>query len=265
MRSVVPIAFAVILAGTQAAWAGQVSLHGSTTVMNAIMVPNKAEIEKRSGEQLEIVGNGSQRGIADLAAGRAQIAMISAPLAEEVTKVNEANPGTIDARHLNAYQIGESRVAFAIHPSNTVRPATNSQLAEIFSGKTKNWRELGGADREIIIVTAQPGDGLRTMVETSLLNGMKLPPGTRAMTNATQIVKVVSQLPGAIGIVAPRSLDGSVAELRSDKPIGQPLILVTMGEETSEVRRVVEAAIIAAKSPCPHLPAGAEPESPCHA
>ncbi len=82
-------AFAVVLTVTQAAWAGQVSLHGSTTVMNTIIGPNKTEIERQSGQQLELVGNGSQRGIADLVAGRAQIAMISAPLAQEVRKVNE--------------------------------------------------------------------------------------------------------------------------------------------------------------------------------
>ena len=88
--------FAVVLAVTQAAWAGQVSLHGSTTVMNTIIGPNKTEIERQSGQQLELVGNGSQRGIADLVAGRAQIAMISAPLAQEVRKVNEKTQGAID-------------------------------------------------------------------------------------------------------------------------------------------------------------------------
>jgi ABC-type phosphate transport system substrate-binding protein len=89
VRVMLPSAFAVVLVGTQPVWAGQVSLHGSTTVMNTIIGPNKTEIERQSGQQLELVGNGSQRGIADLVAGRAQIAMISAPLAQEVRKVNE--------------------------------------------------------------------------------------------------------------------------------------------------------------------------------
>jgi phosphate transport system substrate-binding protein len=252
-------AFAVALAVTQAAWAGQVSLHGSTTVMNTIIGPNKTEIERQSGQQLELVGNGSQRGIADLVAGRAQIAMISAPLAQEVRKVNEKTQGAIDAGHLKAHQIGGTTVAFAVHPINTVTTLTNRQLAGIFAGKVKNWKELGGADREIIIVTAQPGDGLRAMVEANLLDGADLPAGARPMTNATQIVKVVSQLPGGIGIVAPASLDGSVTELRGDDPIVQPLILVTMGEETSEVRRVIEAATVAGKSSGPHLSAAGEP------
>ena len=259
VRVMLPSALAVVLVGTQAAWAGQVSLHGSTTVMNTIIGPNKTEIERQSGQQLELVGNGSQRGIADLVAGRAQIAMISAPLAQEVRKVNEKTQGGIDVGHLKAHQIGKTTVAFAVHQSNAVRTLTNRQLADVFTGKVKNWKELGGADQEIIIVTAQPGDGLRAMVEANLLDGADLPTGARAMTNATQIAKVVSQLPGGIGIVAPTSLDGSVAELRGDDPIVQPLVLVTVGEETSEVRRVIEAAIIAGRSSHPHLSAVTEP------
>src|SRR5207244_12985207 len=100
-----------------AAWAGEVTLHGSTTVVNVIIAPHKAEIEQQSGQHLVIVGNGSQRGIVDLVAGRAQIAMISAPLAEVVRKVNEKTPGTVDAAELKAYHIGESCVAFAVHPT----------------------------------------------------------------------------------------------------------------------------------------------------
>ena len=73
-------------------------------------------------------------------------------------------------------------------------------------------------------------------------------PDTRAMSNATQVAKIVSQLPGAIGILAPGAIDGSVIELRGEKPIVQPLILVTMGDETAEVHQVVEAAAAAGKS-----------------
>jgi hypothetical protein len=50
-----------------------------------------------------------------------------------------------------------------------------------------------------------------------------------------------------------------VTELRGDDPIVQPLLLVTMGEETSEVRRVIEAATVAGKSSGPHLSAAGEP------
>src|SRR2546430_3465151 len=174
MRAILPITFAVIGAFISTAWAGQVSLHGSTTVMNAIIVPSKAAIEEQSGQQLDIVGNGSQRGIADLVAGRAQIAMISAPLAEEIRQLNEKTPGAIGATHLKAYKIGESRVAFAIHPANTIRALTRGQLSDLFIGKDKNWRELGGATQKIGIFARKPGGGLRAGGEAELLKGADL-------------------------------------------------------------------------------------------
>jgi phosphate transport system substrate-binding protein len=248
MRSFPIIILSFVVATMNVAAAGQVSLHGSTTVNNMILVPKKAEIEKASGQQLEIVGNGSGRGIVDLVEGKAQIAMISAPLEDEVKKLNEKTPGSVDIGRLKAHQIGESRVAFAVHSSNTVKSLTNAQLADIFAGKIKNWNEIGGSDQPIVIVAAQAGDGLRSMVETTLLKGVSLPGDTRAMTNATQVAKVVSQLPGGIGIVAPTAIDSSVTELRGDTPIVQPLILVTMGDETAEIRQVLEAAAAAGKS-----------------
>jgi phosphate transport system substrate-binding protein len=242
MRKLPFLAFSLVMAMTSVAAAGQVSLHGSTTVNNMIITPKKAEIEKASGQQLDVVGNGSGRGIVDLVAGTAQIAMISAPLDDEVKKLNEKTPGSVDAARLKAHQIGESRVAFAVHPSNTVKSLTNAQLADVFAGRTKNWKEIGGPDQPVVIVAAQPGDGLRSMVEATMLKGASLPADTRAMSNATQVAKIAAQLPGAIGILAPASIDGSVSELRGDTPIVQPLILVTMGDETPEVHQVVEAA-----------------------
>jgi phosphate transport system substrate-binding protein len=237
----------LVLATTSIAAAGQVSLHGSTTVNNMILTPKKAEIEKASGQQLDIVGNGSGRGIVDLIDGKAQIAMISAPLEDEVKKLNEKTPGAVDGTRLKAHQIGESRVAFAVHPSNAVKSLTNAQLTDVFVGKIKNWKEIGGADQPIVVVAAQPGDGLRAMVESSLIKGSSLPSDTRAMPNATQVPKIVSQRPGAIGILAPASIDSSVAELRGETSIVQPLILVTMGEETAEIKQVIEAAAKAGK------------------
>jgi len=230
---------AALLAG--AARAEPISMNGSTTVMNMLVLPHKAEIEAASGQHLVVTGNGSQRGLADLMSGKAQIAMISAPLDLEVDKINVKQPGAIDLARLRPHVVGEARVAFAVHPANPVRRLSSSQLTDVLVGKIENWREVGGPDQRIIIVTAQPGDGLRTMVETTLLRGQELAKDARAMTNATQIARIVAQVPSAIGIVAAATLDSSVAELAQDTPLTNPLILVTIGDATPQVRRVVDA------------------------
>ena len=63
----------------------------------------------------------------------------------------------------------------------------------------------------------------------------------RAMTNATQIAKIVAQVPGTIGIIADASLDSSVAEVKHDAALATPLVLVTIGDGTPQVRQVIDA------------------------
>ena len=136
---------AVALAGT--AEAQSISLNGSTTVAYMLVLPNKATIEAASGQRIVVVGNGSQRGLSDLVAGRAEIAMISAPLEEEAARVNRRKPGSFDPTGLKAYIVGESRVAFIVHPTNPVRSLSNAKLADILTGKITNWKDVGGADQ----------------------------------------------------------------------------------------------------------------------
>jgi phosphate transport system substrate-binding protein len=134
-----------------------------------------------------------------------------------------------------------------VHPGNPVRSLSNAQLADVLTGKIRNWKEIGGTDRPVMVVAAQPGDGVRTLVEDRLLKGGALTKETRVMQNAPQITKVVEQVPGAIGLYTASALVSSVAELKTDTPIVQPLILVTLGEESSEIRQVIGAVELAAK------------------
>lgn len=101
-----------------AAAAEPISLNGSTTVINTLVRPHLAEIEAASGQQIVVTGNGSQRGLADLMAGKAHVAMISAPLELEVDKINAKQPGAIDFVRLRAHVVGSARIVFAIHPDN---------------------------------------------------------------------------------------------------------------------------------------------------
>jgi phosphate transport system substrate-binding protein len=232
---------ASLVAFAGAADAQSISLNGSTTVAYMLVLPNKAAIEAASGQSIVVVGNGSQRGLSDLVLGRAEIAMISAPIEEEAERVNRRKPGSFDPTLLKAHVVGESCVAFVVHPTNPVRSLSNATLADILTGKIVNWKDVGGPDQPVMVVAAQPGDGVRTLVEEQLLNGGELTKDARAMPNAPQIPKVVAQVPGAIGLYTAGAVADSVAELTPEVPIAQPLTLVTMGEESPEVRRVISA------------------------
>jgi len=225
-----------------AADAATVTVHGSTTVASNILTPHKGKIEQASGHSLKIVANGTGRGIADLVGGKADLAMISAPLPTVVAKANKKKPGSVDGSKLVAHQIGATRVAFAVHPSNPVKNLSLAQVGDIMAGKIKNWSEVGGPDKPIVIVSESKGGGVRSMVEKELLSGGELGGQVRELPNAPQVVKVVAQVPNAIGIAIDATIDSSVMALSTDGSIEQPLILVSIGQPTAEQAQVIEAA-----------------------
>jgi len=241
----VALAAVLAVAMTIASHAETLSVHGSTTVSSAVLTPKKAQIEQSSGVTLEIVGNGSGRGLADLAAGKTKLAMISAPLAEVAGAIKSKGEALDDSK-MQAHPIGDARVAFVVHPSNPVKSLTAQQLTDILSGKVKSWKDVGGADKPIVVIVETKGGGLRTMVEHELLNKGDVAANKREVPNATQIAKIVGQLDGALGIVGHATVTSEVVEVKSDKLIAQPLILVTNGAPSPEIAKVIAAAKAAA-------------------
>jgi phosphate transport system substrate-binding protein len=240
-------ALASFLMLASAADAATIAIHGSTTVANAVLMPHKAQIEQSSGETLDIVANGSGRGLADLQAGKADMAMISAPLATEAASANAKTPGSVDPAKLVAHQIGEAKIAFVVNATNPVKQLTLAQIGDILSGKITKWSEVGGPDQPIVIVAAGPGDGVRSVVEARLLGGASIPAHVREMTNAPQIAQVTAQLPTAFGVTSAASVWPDNTVLTTDQSIGQPLSLVTMGPPSPDATKVIDAAIAAAK------------------
>jgi phosphate transport system substrate-binding protein len=245
VRTVLSAAFGalIFIFSLAGAWAAELKLHGSSTVTNTLMMPHKAEIEATSGHSLTIVGNGSSRGLIDLMEGKADLGMISAPLETTIAKIEKKQPGATAGKDLQGHQVAETRVAFALHPSNPVKSLSLGQVADIMAGKIKNWNEVGGADAPIIVVVETPGGGVRSMVEKELLDKGDIGAETRVLPNSAQVVKVVAQMPQAIGIAIAATVDGSkTVALETDEVIAQPLILVSLGDPSTEAQQVIDAA-----------------------
>ena len=240
LRTLVLSLAAAAIAATPA-FADVLRLHGSTTVIANIMQPHQAVIEQHTGHELQVIGNGSGQGLTDLVAGKAEIGMISAPLDTTVKKLKKKN-ASFNGDDLQAHQVGETRVAFITHPSNPVTSLTMEQIAGILSGKIANWQEVGGRPQPIVIVTEAKSGGLRSMTEKEVLKGQGIVASAKEMPNATQITKVVSQMPMAFGVAASAAVNGKVKEVSTDGSVSQPLILVTRGNPTTAQQAIIDAA-----------------------
>lgn len=214
-----------------------IRLSGSTSV-RGLLEPRQTELQARAGCKLEFSGAGSAGGLLALVAGTADAAMLSLPLEDAVAAVNQKTPGRVDPAQLVATQIGEIRILFVVNPRNPVRSLTSAQLADVLSGKVANWKEVGGPDTPILVVSLGNGGSLLG----KLLGGKAITAGARVMSNATQIAVVVAEQPNAIGIVSSGHPRGQTTVLRTDAAVNTPLLLVTRGQPGPTLQKLETAA-----------------------
>jgi ABC-type phosphate transport system substrate-binding protein len=116
-------------------------------------------------------------------------------------------------------------------------------MRDILLGKISHWRDVDGPDLPIKIVQVRGGGGVPASVEAELLNGKKISvQDPISVTTSAQVVKVVEQLPEALGLAQRNiAMQSNVRELKTDHPVVQELSLVTLGDPTPEMRKVIDA------------------------
>jgi phosphate transport system substrate-binding protein len=229
-------------AGIGAARSDDLVLQGSTTFATRFAQPYARAVEDQTGHHLEVIPNKSSLGLLALLEQRADLAMISTTLEWEVEMLRKSDPG-LPFQRLHAFEVSRVHVALAIHPDNPVRSARLQDIAKILTGEIVNWKQLGGPDLPIRVVAVRDGGGTIGSVEARLLGAAHISaPDAIRVQVGTQVVRVVVQEPGAIGITQSAILKSSSAtELITDEPIEQILNLVSLDDPSPAAKAIIEA------------------------
>ena len=231
---------------THVAQAADMRVHGSGTVGKGIVLPNQAGIEQSTGFKLNVVTNGSGNGLKDLVAGKADVAMISAPLQVEADLTNAKAPGSLDISGLQEHNVGASKISFLIHPSNSGLQLTAAQIKDILTGKVTNWKAVGGADKAILLAVEKPGQGTRANVVAVFLGGAGFAGNARQFNALAQVSQVVGQAPNAFGYGNASSISDKVHVVKG-VDVDQPLSIVTKGAPSADAQKLIDAVRAAAK------------------
>lgn len=121
-----------------AACADTVKITGASTVLNVVITPAKANVEKATGHSLQIMGSGTGNGLVDLFDGTSDIAMVSEPM--DIAADAAAVAGKkIDPQAVQFFELKKDEIVFVLHPSNPVSKLSWEQLRDIHTGKIANW------------------------------------------------------------------------------------------------------------------------------
>ncbi len=198
----------------------RLTLTGSSTV-----APLVSEIAKRyealhPGVRIDVQMGGSSRGINDARMGLADIGMVSRAL-----KSSE--------RDLSAFVIAMDGIGIILHKSNIVSQLDDEQIIAIYTGKTRNWRQVGGKDVPVTVVNKAEG---RSTLELFLYHFALKNSQINAQVvigDNQQGIKTVSGNPGAIGYV-------SIGTAEYEEARGTPIKLLPMSGQPATVEAVAK-------------------------
>jgi phosphate transport system substrate-binding protein len=118
--------------------------------------------------------------------------------------VEEPPPGWFAA------PLGLDAIALVVHPSNSLRSFSLTELAGVFSGRISDWQTLGGPALAIQPVVPLPGDGLRKAFELEVMRGSPVSPNAWIAPTPAAVLALVAEEPGAIGYLALSQVRGDV-------------------------------------------------------
>jgi phosphate transport system substrate-binding protein len=167
--------------------------------------------------------------------------MLSEPLEDAVAGLNKEQPGSVNPADYVGRQVGNAFVEFIVHPGNPIRNLTKVELAGLYSGKIKNWSELGGNNQPVLIV-GQPTSAAYKIIQEAL--GVPYAADARIVQNTNQTVIIVAQAPGAISNISsahdmPERARVKVVATELQLPL--KLYLAFRKDAPEQVRRVVDA------------------------
>jgi phosphate transport system substrate-binding protein len=245
-RVLAVVAATLSAAVVSSARAETVTLHGATTVLNVVVNPHRAAVEKSTGHSLAIVGNATGKGLVDLTDGKADAAMVSEPLDIAVAAA-EAAGKKVDPKTLQMYELRKDEIVFITHPSNPVTKLTWEQLGDIHTGKITNWKQVGGKDQPITVYSDAVTGGTRAMVKKVVMGGAEYGPGVKAMTSVSRVAEMVAKDDSGVGGLGKGFVDTSKTKVVQTNKLERPLALVTVGEASPKVKQVIEAFRAASK------------------
>lgn len=174
--------------GCQRSGAG-VTVAGSTSVEPFAELLAEEYMILHPKSPIYVQGGGSTAGIEAVRTHAAHIGMSSRSLMAE-------------EKNLHAVTIAKDAIAIIVHPKNPIHDLSLTRIRDIFSGKVKSWKELGGTPHPIILVAREEGSGTREAFQKLVMDKEEISFESLVQDSNGAIRQVVASDPNAIGYIS---------------------------------------------------------------
>lgn len=243
-----------LFVGAGAAFADNITIKGSTTMLPIFALTLETYMKVNPEVRITLAGGGSGAGIKAMIDKSTNIANSSRPIkSEEITLAK--SKGVIPVETIVAIDA----IVPIVHPENKVQNLSVEQLSRVYQGKIRNWKEVGGDDLQIVVISRDSNSTTFEEWAEIILQDAKMTPKAQLQDSSGAIVQVVSQNRNAIGFIGMGYLYKSLTAQSSIKdltvngiqasvktvlskeyPITRPLYMYTDGQPTGETAKFIK-------------------------
>ena len=233
---------------------------GSDTMVNLALAWAEEYVAIHSEVRISVTGGGSGTGIAAMINGMVDIANASRRMKQ--VEIDAARANGVDPVE---FVVARDAIAVVVHPDNPVDGLRLQQISDIYTGKITNWREVGGEDRPIVLLSRESNSGTYVYMLENVIrmrskeSELLFSPDTLLMPSSEGISAEVRQNRNAIGydglgyVTADQKMLGIAEEAAgpyvlpsvetvNDRsyPISRPLHMYTAGEPTGQMKAYLD-------------------------
>lgn len=205
-----------------AAPAGQmITIKGSDTMV--ILVQKWTEVYGgKTGVQFQVTGGGSGTGLAALINGTTDICSSSRPMKPAEVEQLKAKYNTAGVE----VRVAKDGLSVYVHKKNPVAKLTVQQVSDIYTGKIKNWKDVGGPNMKIVLYSRENNSGTYEFFKEHVLNKQDFDASAQHLPGTAAVVNAVAKDKAGVGF-------GGAAYAKDIKDVaiasaaGQPFVLPT--------------------------------------
>lgn len=234
-----------------------ITIKGSDTMVHLVSSWAEAYMKVNPKSDVSVTGGGSGTGIAALLNGTTDICMSSREIKpKELEQAKEKNIAPEE------FVVARDGLAIVVNSENPVSMLTVEQIGKIYTGEYNNWKQVGGPDKPIVVLSRESSSGTYVYFQEHVLKKSDFTKEARLMPSTSAIMQSVSQDTWAIGyvglgyaleskgevkILSVKESEDSEAILPSVETvqsgsytISRPLHFYTNGVPSGEVKKIID-------------------------
>lgn len=236
MKKIIALAAIAATVGVASA-EDKIVIDGSTTVGPIAKAFAEYYMAAHPDVNITVSESGSGNGAKSIMNSTCDVADMSRPMKDGEFKAC-AEKGIMPVAHVVALD----GLPVLVHPSNPVQDLTVEQVRKIYLGEISNWKEVGGPDQKIVVISRDTNSGTYETFEHMVLEKKKIRDDAEYVGSNGAVRQRVQSTPAAIGYAGLGFVDKTVKALKvngiypsaetvqsGEYPIARPLFMYTNG------------------------------------